>query len=114
MISLARLSDLFLDPRMPYFLPYLKLKRRSKTLSNVDVPDKPPLLMALTFDVEYDFGSSAREASLNAVEPFLQQLPALAEEWQAAFDSKNYQDELGELYDIIPISILVFDQWFNF
>ncbi len=84
MISLARLSDLLLDPRMPYFIPYVKLKRRSKALPNVDIPDKSPLLIALTFDVEYDFGSSAREASLNAVEPFLQQLPALAEKWQAA------------------------------
>ncbi len=85
MISLARLSDLLLDPRMPYFIPYVKLKRRSKALSNVDILDKSPLLIALTFDVEYDFGSSAREASLDAVEPFLQRLSALAEEWQAAF-----------------------------
>jgi len=85
MISLACLYDLFLDPRMPYFLPYLKLKRRSKTLSNVDIPDKSTLLIALTFDVEHDFGSAAREVSFDAVEPFLQQLPALAEELQAAF-----------------------------
>ncbi|MBU2536706.1 MAG: polysaccharide deacetylase family protein [Chloroflexota bacterium] len=85
MISPARLSDLLSDPRMPYFIPYVKLKQRSKRLSNVDIPDKSPLLIALTFDVEYDFGSSAREVSFDAIGPFLQQLPALAEEWQAAF-----------------------------
>lgn len=101
MTSLARLSDLLSDPRMPYFIPYVKLKQRSKRLSNVDIPDKSPLLIALTFDVEYDFGSSAREASLDAVEPFLQQLPALAEEWQAAFTLFVQGDIVGRFAQLL-------------
>ncbi len=86
MNSLARLADLLLDPRMPYFIPCVKLKRRQrKKLSNVDIPSETPLLIALTFDVEYDFGSSAKEAATEAVEPFLRELPVLAGEMQAVF-----------------------------
>jgi peptidoglycan/xylan/chitin deacetylase (PgdA/CDA1 family) len=83
---LARLVDLLLDPRMPYFIPCVKLKRRQrKTLPDTKIPSGISLLIALTFDVEYDFGSSATEASTDAVEPFLRQLPALAREMQSVF-----------------------------
>lgn len=80
----ARLLDLLLDPRMPYFMPCVGLKRRrSKMLSTSEIPSESPLLIALTFDVEYDFGSSAKDSSSEAVEPFLKQLPTLAEGLQA-------------------------------
>ena len=97
MNSLARLADLLLDPRMPYFVPCVKLKRRRKTLPGADIPSESPLLVALTFDVEYDFGSSAREASVDAVEPFLRELPALAGEMQAVF-TLFVQGDLVESY----------------
>jgi len=81
MISLARLVDFLLDPRMPQYLPYVKLKqlRRSKP-AETDVSRDSPVLVALTFDIEYDFGSSAREATFDAVEPFLQRLPSFAKD----------------------------------
>ena len=86
MISLARLIDFLLDPRMPQYLPYVKLKqlRRSKP-AETDVSRDSPVLVALTFDIEYDFGSSAKEATFGAVEPFLQRLPSFAKDSGAVF-----------------------------
>ena len=101
MISLARLSDLLLDPRMPYLLPYVKIKRRSKTKSKAEVPLKSPLLIALTFDVEYDFGSAVKEKSIESVEPFLRQLPALGEELQAVFTLFVQGDIVGRYAELL-------------
>ena len=86
MISLTRLVDFLLDPRMPQYLPYVKLKqlRRSKP-AEIDVSHDSPVLVALTFDIEYDFGSSAKEATFGAVEPFLQRLPSFAKDSGAVF-----------------------------
>ena len=86
MISLARLVDFLLDPRMPQYLPYVKLKqlRRSKP-AKTDVSRDSPVLVALTFDIEYDFGSSAKEATFDAVEPFLQRLATFAKDLEAVF-----------------------------
>jgi len=101
MNALARLADLLLDPRMPYFLPCVKFRwRRSKTLPDADIPLKSPLLVALTFDIEYDFGSSAKEAATEAVEPFLRQLPVMTGEMQAVFTlfvQGNLVEKYGEL-----------------
>jgi len=102
MNSVARLFDLLCDPRMPYFIPCVKLKRRrGKTLSDAEIPSESPLLVALTFDVEYDFGSSAKEASADAVEPFLHQLPALARGIQAVFTLFVQGDLVGRYGELL-------------
>jgi len=86
MISLMRLIDFFLDPRMPQYLPCVKLRQlRRKKLSKIGFSAKTPVLTALTFDIESDFGSSASEITSEAAEPFLQKLPALAKELHAVF-----------------------------
>jgi len=86
MISLVRLIDFFLDQRMPQYLPWVKLKQlRSKKPARADLPPESPVLVALTFDIEYDFGSSARQSTSDAIAPFLQELPALAKELRAVF-----------------------------
>jgi len=86
MISLAGMVDFLLDPRMPQYIPYARLRRlRRGKLAGIDVPRDSPVLVALTFDIEYDFGSSAREVALGSVEPFLQRLPPLAKELGAVF-----------------------------
>ncbi len=105
MNSAARLLDLLLDSRMPYFIPCVKLKRRrSKTLSDAEIPPESQLLIALTFDVEYDFGSSAKEASAGAAEPFLRQLPVLAQEMQAVF-TLFIQGDLVERYGELLLNL---------
>jgi hypothetical protein len=105
MISLSRLLDLVSDTRMPHFFPYHQLKR-SRRLSHTTIPYESPLYIALTFDVEYDFGSSAKKPSIEAVEPFLKQLLKLTEEWKAVFTlfvqgdmMDRYSDVLLELQD---------------
>jgi len=86
MISLASLADFLLDPRMPQYSPCAKLRQMRRTrLARADVPHDTEVLVALTFDIEYDLGSSAREATASAAPPFLQRLPALARELNAVF-----------------------------
>ena len=99
MISPAGLVDLIMDPRMPQYLPCAKLRQlRRKELAEVNISDNSPVLVALTFDIEYDFGSSAKEATIDAVEPFLQRLPALTKELGAVF-TLFVQGDLVERFD---------------
>jgi len=86
MISPARLVDFLRDPRMPQYLPYVKLKQLSRRKSaQIDIPHDSTVLVALTFDIEHDLGSWAEKITYDAVEPFLQSLSALAKELGAVF-----------------------------
>ncbi|HEY83024.1 MAG TPA: hypothetical protein G4O01_07055 [Dehalococcoidia bacterium] len=98
MISPSGLVDFFLDPRMPQYLVCAKLKqRRRKKLARADIPHDTEVLVAITFDIEYDFGSSARDATASAAPPFLQELPALAKELGAVF-TLFIQGDLAEKF----------------
>jgi peptidoglycan/xylan/chitin deacetylase (PgdA/CDA1 family) len=71
---------------MPQYLACAKLKqRRREKLARADIRHDTEVLVAITFDIEYDFGSSAKEARASAVPPFLQRLPTLSKELGATF-----------------------------
>jgi len=99
MISLAGMADFILDPRMPQYVLFTRLKR-ARRAKPIDVPvsSDSPVLVALTFDVEYDFGSSATEGTYSAAAPFLERLPAWSKELEAVltlFVQGNLVDKLA-------------------
>jgi len=105
MISPARLVDFILDPRMPQYVLFTRLKRaRRAKPADITFSDDSPVLVALTFDIEYDFGSSATEAAYASAAPFLERLPAWGEEMGAVFTlfvQGNLVDKLaGYLHEL--------------
>jgi len=105
MISLAGLVDFILDPRMPQYILSTRFKRaRLGRPATIPFSDDSPVLVALTFDVEYDFGSSATEAAYDSAVPFLERLPAWGEELETVFTlfvQGNLVDKLaGYLHEL--------------
>ncbi|MFC2122479.1 DUF2334 domain-containing protein [Bacteroidota bacterium] len=84
MISPARLVDFVLDPRMPQSVLFTRLKGvRGAKPAIIPFSDDSTVMVALTFDIEYDFGSSATEAAYASAAPFLERLPAWGKELEA-------------------------------
>lgn len=91
----ARWLDFLRDPRMPQYMLYHRLKERRRKSGAVDLPDNVTISVALTFDVEYDFGSSGKGAALHAVEPFLKKVTPWGREMGAAFSLFIQGDIVG-------------------
>jgi peptidoglycan/xylan/chitin deacetylase (PgdA/CDA1 family) len=91
----ARWLDFLHDPRMPQYVLYHRLKRRRRKPGEVDLPQNLTVSVALTFDVEYDFGSSGKEATQQAVEPFLKKIAQWGKEMGACFSLFIQGDLVG-------------------
>ncbi len=69
-----KISYILKDPRMPHFLAnnYIKKKRLLKITSKP--LEKAQIKLALTFDIEYDFGITKPSYNYYSVEPFLKKI----------------------------------------
>jgi hypothetical protein len=76
--ALARIADLTKDPRMPYYVfgTYLKT-RKLRRLTEVK-PSQRGLSLALTFDVEREYGSHRMIGNSTSVNRFLSGLENLS------------------------------------
>ncbi len=84
MMCWRRWLDLLRDPRMPQYAFYHKIGRRGGKRGTVALPEGLTILVVLTFDIEYDFGSAGGEAAVQAVGPFLKHAGPWGKEMGAA------------------------------
>lgn len=75
---LSKLAGIVTDRRNPLFLPtnYLEKKRLERLIRGTKVPTETRVELALTFDVEYDFGS-AGSRTLECAGPFLDRIASI-------------------------------------
>lgn len=97
----TRWLDFLGDPRMPQYVLYHRLKRKRRQSDAVGLPENLTISVALTFDVEYDFGSSSKEATLHAVEPFLKKIAPWGREIRASFSLFIQGDLVGTYADYL-------------
>lgn len=75
-----KILDFLADNRNPlFFLPnYIRKIQLENKLRNIEIPKSTEVNFALTFDVEYDYGSVGNKTDA-CVGPFLEQITKLLE-----------------------------------
>lgn len=78
---LKKFLDFISDKRFPQYIPYVMLKRIriKKEIEKTQVNNDHQISIALTFDIEHDFGSGNIKVDCNSVEPFLSKIKKIAD-----------------------------------
>jgi peptidoglycan/xylan/chitin deacetylase (PgdA/CDA1 family) len=74
--------DFMLDRRMPHYIPYTLLRKMwvANKIRKASISTDNPIMIAITFDVESDFGSCRMGANYKSVSPFLREIKTIVKQ----------------------------------